>query len=334
MAVIEQKITENYAIYNGDAAEVMQTLPSGKIAFSIYSPPFVTQNGGALYSYSSNERDLSNCLSKDEFFEHYAFFVREIYRVTMPGRFTAVHCMDIASSNGGGDYLMDFPGDIIRLHEREGFKLKSRHGIWKEPLEVRNRTLTKDLAHITIVKDSANAGVASMDQLLFFVRDGNNPIPIAHPNGFLEYAGSNPMPADIRQYKGYKGDQKENVYSHWIWRQYASSFWTDVRLDRVLPYREARDSEDEKHVHPLQLDVYERAIHLRTNPGEIVMEPFMGVGSGVYSALRLGRRAIGIELKQSYYRQTLKNIELVGKPEAANGELFVEDIGVVDNGIE
>lgn len=311
--VIDQKITDDYGIYNGDSAEVMKSLPKDSVGLSIYSPPFAMKGGGSLYSYSSSEKDLSNSATYEQFFQHYEFFIREIERVTMPGRFTGVHCMDIPSSNSGGDHLIDFPGDIIRIHEKCGFRFKCRHFIWKEPLGVRNRTMAKDLAHKTIVEDSANVGVASADQLIFFQKTGKNKVEIAHPQGLFEYAGSQQIPKDILRYKGYKGNQIENRYSHWIWRQYASSHWMDVRLERVLPYREARDSEDEKHVHPLQLDVYDRAIILRSNLDETILEPFMGVGSGVYSALRLGRRAVGIELKSSYYRQAEKNIEFALK---------------------
>lgn len=323
--VIDQKIGDNFAVYNGDAYEVLKSLPDGKIAFSIYSPPFAKKSGGAMYTYSSSEYDLSNCTSYEQFFEQYEYIVREIYRVTMPGRLTAVHCTDVPDGNSGGDFLVDFPGHIIALHERCGWKMKCRHFIWKEPLMVRNRTLTKDLAHKTIVEDSINAGVASAEQLIMFVRDGKNKVPVPHQNGFIEYAGSNEIPKNVLIYKGYKGNQTENKYSHWIWQQYASSHWFDVRIERVLPYREGRDENDEKHVHPLQLDVYERAIVMRTNPGETVLEPMCGVGSGVVSALKLGRKAVGIELKSSYYNQMIKNIGAISKErEYKNGDLFVD----------
>ncbi len=317
MAVKDQLITEEFAVYNGDCIEVLQTFPKEKIHFSIYSPPF-----GGLYCYSSNERDLSNCLDRDQFFDHYAFVVRELFRVTMPGRLTAVHCQDIPNSNSGGDSLFDLPGRIVALHEKEGWHLKARHGIWKEPLMVRNRTMAKDLAHKTIVQDSAKVGVASMDQLLVFVRDGKNHVPIAHPHGLLEYAGEREIPKDVLKFRGYTGDQIENRYSHWIWRQYASSFWDDIRIERVLPFQGARDSEDEKHVHPLQLDVIERGIVLRSNPGETVLTPFMGVGSEVYGAVLNGRRGIGIELKESYYRQAVKNLQAPREKKKKNGDLF------------
>jgi len=240
--------------------------------------------------------------------------VRELFRLTMPGRMTAVHCMDVPKSNTGkGDYLMDFPGDIIRMHERVGFRYVARYHVWKEPLTVRNRTMTKALAHKSIVDDSSRCTVASADYLLLFRRAGENPVPIAHPVGLTEYAGERQMPTELLQYRNWKGKQTENRFSHWIWRQYASSFWDDVRLDRVLPYKPARDAEDEKHVHPLQLDVIDRALVLWTNPGETVLTPFMGVGSEVYAAVVAGRRGVGVELKASYYRQAVKNLAEAGK---------------------
>lgn len=311
MAVAEQEITDRYAVYCGDCLEVMPTLPDGGIHLSIYSPPFA-----GLYQYSSSERDLSNCKDYDEFFAHYEFVVREIHRLTMPGRLTAVHCMDVPTGNTGCDALMDFPGDIIRLHKRMGFDYAARYHVWKEPLTVRNRTMTKALAHKSIVDDSSRCTVASADYLLLFRKRGRNPLPISHPHGLLNYAGERQPPADLLRYRGWTGNQIENRYSHWIWRQYASAFWDDVRLDRVLPYREARESEDERHVHPLQLDVIERCLTLWSNPGETVLTPFMGVGSEVYGALCAGRRGLGVELKAAYYRQAVKNIRLALAPEA------------------
>lgn len=308
MAVNDQLLSDKFAIYNGDCCEVMAAMPDQSIHMSIYSPPFC-----GLYQYSSNERDLSNCDGYDDFFTHYAFVVKELARITLPGRMTAVHCMDIPSGNSGGDHLIDFPGDIIRLHEKEGWHYAARYNIWKEPLTVRNRSMKKDLAHQTIVQDSSRCSVASADYLLVFRRKGQNPIPIVHPHGLTEYAGARRMPADLLEYRGWTGKQTENRFSHWIWRQYASAFWDDVRLDRVLPFREARDSEDEKHVHPLQLDVIDRAITLWSNPGEVVFTPFMGVGSEVYGAVMAGRKGVGAELKPSYFRQAAKNIDYAAK---------------------
>lgn len=304
MAVQDQRVTDRFALYLGDCCEVMTTLPAESVHLSVYSPPF-----GGLYHYSSSDRDLSNARNYDEFFQHYEYVVRELHRLTMPGRLTGVHCMDVPSSNTGCDYLRDFPGDIIRLHEKCGFRYVARYSVWKEPLGVRNRTMQKNLAHKTIVDDSSRCSVASADYLLMFRRKGVNPVPIKHPTGLMEYAGSREIPAELLSYRGHTGNQIENRYSHWIWRQYASAFWDDVRLDRVLPFKQARDEEDEKHVHPLQLDVIDRCITLWSNPGETVLTPFMGVGSEVYGAVMAGRRGVGVELKPSYYRQSVKNLE-------------------------
>jgi DNA modification methylase len=306
MAISDQVVNEKYAIYLGDCIEVMQSLKKESIHLSVYSPPF-----GGLYCYSSSDRDLSNCKDYDQFFEHYNFVVNEIHRITIPGRMTAVHCMDVPSGNSGCDHLIDFPGDIIRLHERIGFNFIARYAVWKEPLGVRNRTMAKNLAHKSIVDDSSRCSVASADYLLVFRKKDENKIPISHPHGLTEYYGEREIPADLLPFKGYKGNQIENRFSHWIWRQYASAFWDDVRIANVLPFKESRDEEDEKHVHPLQLDVIARIITLWSNPEEIVLTPFMGVGSEVYQAVKMGRKGIGAELKPSYYRQSVKNLGMM-----------------------
>lgn len=304
MAVKNQDIGSQHAIYNGDCIEVMQGLPNEAIHLSIYSPPF-----GGLYHYSSDDRDLSNCDDYGKFMEHYAFVVRELARITMPGRITCVHCMDVPRSNSGTDSYIDFPGDIIRLHEREGWLFTGRRMIWKEPLEVRLRTMQKNLAHASLVADSIDCGVASGDYLLTFRKKGKNPVPVQHPVGMLEYAGERAMPNDIQGYRGWTGKQTENRYSHWIWRQYADCMWDDIRMGRVLPYQDCREQDDEKHVHPLQLDVIDRCVELFSNKGETVFTPFMGVGSEVYSPILLGRRGMGAELKESYFRQAVKNVK-------------------------
>jgi DNA modification methylase len=318
VAVIDQRITDDYALFNGDCVEVMQSLPESSVHLSIYSPPF-----GGLYHYSSSERDLSNCRDYQQFFEHYAFVVRELFRLTIPGRMTAVHCMDVPSGNSGTDHLIDFPGDIIRLHEREGWNYIARYAIWKEPLAVRNRTMAKNLAHKSIVDDSSRCSVASADWLLVFRRKGQNPIPIAHPRGLMSYAGERKIPAELLRFRGHTGNQIENRYSHWIWRQYASAFWDDIRIGRVLPFKPAREADDEKHVHPLQLDVIDRVLVLWSNPGETVLTPFMGVGSEVYGAVKAARRGVGIELKPSYYKQALRNIAAAMSGRAEDEQLML-----------
>lgn len=303
MAVKNQNITDKFALYNGDCIEVMAELPEKSIDFSIYSPPFC-----ALYTYSNDLRDLSNSRNYEEFFDHYEMVVSQIARTTKPGRCTAVHAMDVPDSCNLGNFLTDFPGDIIRLHEKHGFRYVARHHIWKEPLGVRNRTMAKGLAHKTVCIDSTLCDVAGADYLLIFRKHGKNEVPVTHERGLLTYYGTDKPPRELHQYRGMDGDQKLNKYSHWCWRRYASSSWHDIDIANVLPYQEARDAEDEKHVHPLQLDVIGRAIELRSNPGETVLTPFMGVGSEVYQAVVMGRKGIGAELKESYYRQAVKNV--------------------------
>lgn len=303
MAVKDQLIEESFAIYNADCVEVMGEFEDNSIHLSVYSPPF-----GGLYHYSSDDRDLSNNRNYNEFFTHYEFVVKELARITMPGRLTGVHCMDVPSGNTGKDHLIDFPGDIIRLHEKHGLRYVARYSIWKEPLAVRNRTMAKNLAHKTIVEDSSRCSVASADYLLMFRKNGENMVPITHPHGLLSYAGEREIPTELLGYRGWTGKQIENRYSHWIWRQYASAFWDDIRIERVLPYIDSKDPDDEKHVHPLQLDVIERCVILWSNVGENVLTPFMGVGSEVYGAVLNGRRGIGIELKTSYFKQAILNL--------------------------
>ena len=304
--VLTQQITDRWAIYNADCMDVLRALPDESIHASIYSPPFA-----GLYHYSSDDRDVSNARNYAEFRQHYGMFVAELYRITKPGRCSGVHAAPIPSSNSGRDSLFDFPGDVIRLHEEHGWDWIGRHAIWKEPLAVRNRTMQHNLSHKTVVEDGAMGGVASADELLVFRKRGASTEPAGHPTGFDYYAGSEQVPADLAKYRNWSGKQTENRYSHWIWRRYASSVWDDVRLDHVLPFRDAKDPEDEKHVHQLQLDVIARFVQLRTAPGEVVFTPFMGVGSEVYEAVRLGRVGVGVELKPSYYVQAVRNMEAV-----------------------
>jgi hypothetical protein len=318
MAVINQVVTDRYAIYNSDCLEVLPTIPDKSVHLSVYSPPFC-----GLYQYSSSTRDMSNCRSYAEFFEHYEFLVGEIARVTMPGRISAVHCMDVPNDGANaGAGLTDFPGDIIRLHQKLGWQYIARHCVWKEPLGVRNRTMAKGLTHKTVIDDSSLCDVASADYLLLFRNKGKNPVPIHHPTGLMRYAGERSIPSDIMKYRGWQGNQIQNRYSQWIWRQYASAFWDDVRIGRVLPYKESREPEDEKHMHPLQLDVIERVVVLRSNPGEVVLTPFLGVGSEAYGAVVNDRKAIGIELKPSYYNQAVKNMEAAALPINEQPDLF------------
>jgi DNA modification methylase len=319
MGVLDQQVTDRWAVYNADCMEVLAALPDSSIHASIYSPPF-----SGLYQYSSDDRDLSNARNYAEFFTHYGYVIAEKFRVTIPGRLTGVHASVVPTSNSGKDAYTDFPGDVIRAHQAAGWLFIARHVIWKEPLGVRNRTMAKNLAHRTICENASFGGVAAPDELLIFRKPGDDQ-PITHPCGLANgYAGSEPIPLELLKFRNWAGDQKLNRYSHWIWRRYASSVWDDVRIDRVLPFRDARDEDDEKHVHPLQLDVIERFLDLRTLPGERVLTPFMGVGSEVYAAVSMGRIAVGAELKPSYFQQALRNLA------AVDTEVPVEDAPLFD----
>ena len=326
MGFANQKVTDTYAIYNGDSMEMLQNLPDDSIHASNYSPPF-----GGLYQYSSDLRDLSNAPNYAAFFDQYDYFVKELHRVLMPSRVIAVHASLIPSGNTGVDSFTDLPGDLIRAHQKHKFDLIGRHVIWKEPLWVRNRTMAKNLAHRQVTEDATKVNFALPDELLIFRKRGNFPTPVQHPCGLTgDYAGEEQPPSDIAGYRGWSGDQKLNKWSHWIWRRYASAVWDDVRMGNVLPFQADPDDIDaEKHVHPLQLDVIHRFIDLRTMRGERVLTPFMGVGSEVFTAAKLGRYGIGCELKPSYYQQAERNLETITdevRREAAsgNGDLFAE----------
>jgi DNA modification methylase len=319
----DQIVTPDYAIYCSDCMEVLPTIPSESVDMSVYSPPFA-----GLYNYSSSERDFSNCENKEQFLEQYDYLVSEIARVTKSGRVTAVHCTDVFDNSCR---LWDFPHEIIRIHDKYGFQYRNRITIWKEPLKVRMRTMVKSLMHKLIVEDSTQCFTAMPDYVLVFTKKGDNAVPVTHPNGLTRYAGETPILPNIlrafnnanetklnedelweylkNNFKDHK-DPKSNKLSHYIWQRYASSVWDDIRIDNVLPFRDSREEDDEKHVHPLQLDVIDRLVELYSNEGEVVLTPFMGVGSEVYSPVSMGRKAIGIELKDSYFKQAKINLEM------------------------
>lgn len=303
---IDQVACKDYALYNGDSCEVLPTIPSNSIGFICFSPPFAT-----LYSYSDSDKDMGNSKSYEEFFEHYDFLVKELYRVSMPGRITAVHCMYMPTyiTKEGYIGIKDFPGDLIRAHEKRGFIM---HGppitIWKNPLVSATRTHALGLAHKQIVKDSAMCRVGIPDMIVYFRKPGENPKPIKHPTGLTEYPGERPVPRNLDKYID-SDDPRTNKRSHWIWQQIASPVWMDIDQMNVLPYKKGREEDDQRHICCLQLQVIERCLILWSNEGDIVLSPFMGVGSEVYSAVRMGRRGIGIELKPSYFRQAKRNME-------------------------
>ena len=305
MPVIDQVINDRYALYNSDCMEVLMSLPSESIDVSIYSPPFPE-----LYQYSDDPRDISNCVSYDETIDHYEHVVKEVVRLTKPGRLSCVHCTDLKR---GVLYQHDFPGHIIRLYEKHGMHYFCRTVVWKDPWEFARRTRMKTLMHMTIVKDSATSRIAPADHLCVFLKPGQNSEPITHERGFRTYPGSRLIPRELREYLNFKGDQRENRLSHWIYRQLASPVWMDIRRGRMLPYdapKEGAEAE-ERHVCILQQDFIERCLMLWSNPGDIVLDPFAGVGSTPFCAVKLGRRAIGCELKPTYYRQACENMKSV-----------------------
>jgi DNA modification methylase len=345
----EQVITDKYALYCSDCMYVLPTLPDESVDLSVYSPPFC-----GLYQYTSHENDFSNCETKEAFLRQYDFLIAEISRVTKPGCITAVHCTDIINNSTGA--LWDFPHEIKVLHEKYGFVHRNTVTIWKEPLKVRMRTMVQSLMHKFIVEDASECFTAMPDYLLIFKKKGERAVPVEHPIGLTHYAGEIPLlPAHLNTYglpmedfdfrgnfgdafyaysqasykalqKKYAGheDPKTNKLSHLTWQRYASSTWDDVRIDNVLPFRDAKDEDDERHVHPLQLDVIDRIIDLYSSPGEVVFTPFMGVGSEVFSPVSMGRFGIGVELKDSYFKQAILNTKEAEKRfnESRPAELF------------
>jgi DNA modification methylase len=321
--VKDQLITENYALYNGDCMQVLPTLEKESIDLVLYSPPFAN-----LYTYSSSERDMSNVSDIPEFLQQFEFLVKELSRVTKSGRINALHVTDLFKYNGA---LSDFPSEIIKLYEKHGFTYMSRITIWKEPLRVRLKTMVQSLMHKFIVEDSTKNYPAMPDYILLFRKKGENKVPVTHPLGFVNYAGTTPILTEtvgiynranntdfksgeelwdyiLKKYNKHK-DPTTNKKSHIIWQRYASSVWDDIRAEHCLPFKDSKEEEDEKHVTPTQLDVLDRLVDLYSNPNEVVLSPFMGVGSDVFSPVSLGRKAIGIELKDSYFKQAVLNLK-------------------------
>ena len=301
--VINQVVTDKYALYNGDSTEVLTNFPDESIHLSVYSVPFAS-----LYTYSNSERDLGNCKTTEEFYDHLGFIVAELFRTTKPGRISACHCMNIPAMKERDGYigLKDFRGDLIRLFQKHGFIFHSEHCIWKDPLIEAVRTKAIGLMHKQLCKDSSMSRAGIPDYLLGFRKPGGNDEFISHSDGLTEFHGED--------------EPRTGILSHERWRRYASPVWMDCRMTNTLQYMSARESEDEKHICPLSLDVSRRAVQLWSNPGDVVLTPFMGIGSEVYSAVELGRMGVGIELKESYFNQAVKNIEALDAPK--QGELF------------
>jgi DNA modification methylase len=318
MEVLNQYQGKGFMLYNGDSAEILRAIPDNSIHFEIYSPPFAS-----LYTYSNSERDLGNCKDDDEFMTQFSFIAQELFRVLKPGRLMSVHCMDIPAMKERDGYigLKDFPGELIRLFERCGFIYHSRTIIWKDPLIEATRTKALGLMHKQLCKDSGMCRNGLPDYLVAMRKPGDNDEPIRHPEGFTEFIGENEPEAPKKEPALKSQDAindhhshittQDPIYSHQVWRKYASPVWMDIDQSMTLNREGAREEKDERHICPLQLQVIERAIALYSNPGDIVLTPFLGIGSEAYESLKMKRRAIGIELKESYFKQAVENCKSV-----------------------
>ena len=275
--VISQVVTDRYALYNGDSCEVLKGIPDNSIHYSIFSPPFAS-----LYTYSNSERDLGNCRTTSEFYEQFMFIVSELYRVIMPGRLISFHCMDLPLSKerDGIIGIRDFRGELIKVFENAGFVLHSQVCIWKDPVTAMQRTKAIGLLHKQIKKDSCMSRQGIPDYLVTMRKPGENPEPVTHTNETFPVA---------------------------VWQRYASPVWMDINPSDTLQASSAREEKDERHICPLQLGVIRRALNLWTNRNDIVLTPFLGIGSEAVVSIEMGRRAIGCELKTSYYNQAVAN---------------------------
>lgn len=281
MKVIRQKVTDKYAVYNGDSCEILTAIPEGSVHYEIFSPPFES-----LYTYTNSERDLGNCRGTSEFYEQFKFIAKELYRVLMPGRLMSFHCMNLPFSKERDGFIgiRDFRGEMVRLYEEIGFIFHSEVCIWKDPVTAMQRTKALGLLHKQLKKDSAMSRQGIPDYLVTMRKPGVNPEPITHTNESFPVG---------------------------IWQNYASPVWMDINPSDTLQYRSARAEADERHICPLALPVIRRGINLWTNPNDIVLTPFMGIGSEVVVALEHKRRGVGIELKDTYYDQAEKNCAAV-----------------------
>lgn len=280
MSVIDQVVTDKYAAYHGDCIEVIRDLPDESVGYTVFSPPFAS-----LYTYSASPRDMGNCRDHAEFFQHFRYLVPELYRVTKPGRLLSFHCMLMPTSKvrDGVIGLYDFRGDLIRAFEEAGWVFHSEVVIWKDPVTAMQRTKALGLLHKQVKKDSCMSRQGIPDYLVTMRKPGDNPDPVTHSG-----VGDD-LPVEM-------------------WQKYASPVWMDINPSDTLQYRSAREDDDERHICPLQLEVIRRALHLWSKTGDVVLSPFMGIGSEGHEALRAGRRFVGAELKASYYGQAVRNL--------------------------
>ena len=298
MKVLDQVTENRYAVYNGDSCEVVKAIPDNSIHYTIFSPPFAS-----LYTYSNSDRDMGNSKGDDEFYNHFIYLAKELYRITMPGRLLSFHCMDLPlmKERDGVIGLKDFPSIIRQIFEDCGFIYHSKVTIWKNPVTEMQRTKALGLLHKQIRKDSAMNRQGIPDYIVTMRKPGENPERVSHTH--------ETFPVDV-------------------WQNYASPVWMDIRQSDTLQKKSAREDKDERHICPLQLEVIQRCIELWTNPGDIVLDPFAGIGSVPYVAVTMGRRGIGVELKESYYKQARNNLEIAAKGDVMDcpvGQMSIED---------
>lgn len=299
MNVIDQAVANRYALYHGDSVEITKEIPDNSIHYTIFSPPF-----SQLYVYSNSDRDMGNCKGDEEFYNHFKYLAKELYRITMPGRLLSFHCMDLPlmKSRDGVIGLKDFPALMLKIFQDCGFIYHSKVTIWKNPVTEMQRTKALGLLHKQIKKDSSMSRQGLPDYVITVRKAGDNPERVEHTN--------ESFPVNV-------------------WQNYSSPVWMDIRQSDTLQRKSARSEQDEKHICPLQLEVIQRCIELWTNPNDIVFDPFGGIGSTPYVALKLGRRGIASELKDSYFEQLKKNVESVAaeEPEVFPvGEKSIEDV--------
>lgn len=311
---VDQVVNERYAIYQGDACELIRAIPAGSVHYGIHSPPFE-----GLYKFSNFDRDISNN-EGSAFWEHYAFLIQELHRVTMPGRLHSVHVMQLPTSKirHGHIGMRDFRGEVVRAYEDAGWIFHSEVCIWKDPVVAQQRTKSIRLLHKQVVKDSAVSGQGLADYILTFGKPGDNAEPVA---GMFDGFVGTGLDVSREAYERHAAETRASGRTPWpfdmwvsvlVWQRYASPVWMDVDQTRTLQYRGGRDEKDEQHISPLQLDVIERCIELWSNPGDVVLTPFLGIGSEVFGAVERGRRGVGFELKPSYFRQAVRNLTDAG----------------------
>jgi DNA modification methylase len=301
--ILNQNFGKNWAMYHGDCVEILKKIPDNTIHYSIFSPPFAS-----LFTYSDSERDMGNCKKYDEFEKHFEYCISNLYRILMPGRLVSIHCMDILATitHDGFIGLKDFPGLIIKMFQNDGFIYHSKVVIWKDPLIQAVRTKALGLAHKQISKDSSMCNMGLPDYIVTMRKSGKNPEPISHGRGFERYIGDKPEPMEMK-----RNNPRLNKYSHKVWQRYASPVWFDINQTNTLNIQAARHEDDEKHICPLQLDTIARCLELWSNEKDTVLSPFAGIGSEGYQSLIMKRKFIGIELKESYYLQAIKNLRKV-----------------------